>query len=99
MIKNGFLQQNAFDDIDKYCSIEKQILILDLIMEYYRRADAVVKRGALLIRVTSLPVCDELVRIKMQYPNDQIDKIEEIRNRLDQQLGELERSYSGRRIS
>ena len=97
MIKNGFLQQNAFDDIDKYCSIEKQILILDLIMEYYRRADAVVKRGALLIRVTSLPVCDELVRIKMQYPNDQIDKIEEIRNRLDQQLGELERSYSSRR--
>ena len=97
MIKNGFLQQNAFDDIDKYCSIEKQILILDLIMEYYRRADAVVKRGALLIRVTSLPVCDELVRIKMQYPNDQIEKIEEIRNRLDQQLGELERSYSSRR--
>ena len=97
MIKNGFLQQNAFDDIDKYCSIEKQILILDLIMEYYRRADAVVKHGALLMRVTSLPVCDELVRIKMQYPNDQIDKIEEIRNRLDQQLGELERSYSSRR--
>ena len=98
MIKNGFLQQNAFDDIDKYCSIEKQILILDLIMEYYRRADAVVKRGALLMRVTNLPVCDELVRIKMQYSNDQIDKIEEIRNRLDQQLGELERAYSSRRV-
>ena len=97
MLKNGFLQQNAFDDIDKYCSIEKQILILDLIMEYHRRADALVKRGALLTRVVNLPVCDELVRIKMQYANDQIDKIEEIRNRLDQQLGELERSYSSRR--
>ena len=97
MIKNGFLQQNAFDDIDKYCSIEKQILILELIMEYYRRADAVVKNGALLIKVTSLPVCDELVRIKMQYANDQINKIEEIRNRLDQQMGELERAYSSRR--
>ena len=98
MIKNGFLQQNAFDDIDKYCSIEKQILILELIMEYYRRADAVIKRGALLMRVTNLPVCDELVRIKMQYSNDQIDKIEEIRGRLDEQLGELERAYSSRRV-
>jgi V/A-type H+-transporting ATPase subunit A len=97
MIKNGFLQQNAFDDIDKYCSIEKQILILELIMEYYRRADAVVKQGALLMKVTKLPVCDELVRIKMQYSNDQIDKIEEIRGHLDEQLGELERAYSSRR--
>ena len=65
-------------------------------MEYSRRADAVVKRGALLSRVISLPVCDELVRIKMQYSNDQVDKIEEIRTRLDQQLGELERAYSTR---
>ncbi len=97
MIKNGFLQQNAFDDVDKFCSIEKQILILDLIMEYYHRADAVVKHGALLLRVTNLPVVDELVRIKMQYTNDQIDKIEEIRTRLDQQLGEIERAYSSRR--
>lgn len=96
MIKNGFLQQNAFDDIDKYCSIEKQILILELIMEYYRRADAVVKRGALLTKVVNLPVCDELVRIKMQYSNNEIEKIEEIRTRLDQQLGEIERAYSGR---
>ena len=97
MIKIGFLQQNAFDDIDKYCSIEKQILILDLIMEYYNRADALLKNQALLIRVANLPVCDELVRIKMQYSNDQIDKIEEIRVRMNEQLSELERVYSPQR--
>ena len=97
MIKIGFLQQNAFDDIDKYCSIEKQILILDLIMEYYNRADALLKNQALLIRVANLPVCDELVRIKMQYSNDQIDKIEEIRVRMNEQLSELERVYSPHR--
>ena len=97
MIKIGFLQQNAFDDIDKYCSIEKQIFILDLIMEYYNRADALLKNQALLIRVANLPVCDELVRIKMQYSNDQIDKIEEIRVRMNEQLSELERVYSPQR--
>lgn len=94
MIKNGFLQQNAFDDVDKYCSTEKQILILDLMMEYYNRAVELVKKGALLVRVISLPVVDELVRIKMQYSNEQIDKIEEIRVHMDSQLGELERAYS-----
>ncbi|MCR4952577.1 MAG: V-type ATP synthase subunit A, partial [Treponema sp.] len=93
MIKNGFLQQNAFDDIDKYCSIEKQILILELIMEYYNRAVRLVKKGALLMRVTSLPVCEELVRIKSSYKNDELDKIEKVRGELNSQLGELERSY------
>ena len=93
MIKNGFLQQNAFDDIDKYCSSEKQIIILELIMEYYRRAQALVKKGALLMRVSNLPVCEELVRIKTTYKNDEIDKIQEVREHMNVQLGELERSY------
>ena len=97
MIKNGFLQQNAFDDIDKYCSVEKQILILDLIMEFYKRSVELIKNGALLSRIINLPVCDELVRIKMVYKNDEIDKIEEVRVHLDTQLGELERSYSAKK--
>ena len=94
MIKNGFLQQNAFDDIDKYCSTDKQIAILDLILEYYNRAAACIKKGALLQNLTSLPVCDEIVRIKMVYKNEEIDKINEIRHRLDSQIGEIERVYS-----
>ncbi len=94
MIKNGFLQQNAFDDIDKYCSTDKQIAILDLILEYYNRAAACIKKGALLQNLTSLPVCDEIVRIKMVYKNEEIDRINEIRHRLDSQIGEIERVYS-----
>ncbi|MBR5646600.1 MAG: V-type ATP synthase subunit A [Treponema sp.] len=92
MIKNGFLQQNAFDDIDKYCSIEKQILILQLIMDYFDRADALVKKGVLLSKVTGLSVCDEIIKIKMQYKNEEIDKIHQVAVRLDEQLSELERS-------
>ncbi|MCQ2575715.1 MAG: V-type ATP synthase subunit A [Treponema sp.] len=93
MIKNGFLQQNAFDDVDKYCSSEKQILILELMMEYYKRAVALVKKGALLMRVTNLPVCEELVRIKTSYKNDELEKIQEVRDHMNAQMGEMERSY------
>ncbi len=93
IIKNGFLQQNAFDDVDKYCSIEKQILILELMMEFYNRALVCVKNGALLSNIITLPICEELIRIKILYPNDQIEKIQEVRNHLDNQIGELERTY------
>lgn len=94
MIKNGFLQQNAFDDVDKYCSTEKEILILDLIIEYYKRALDCLKKGALLQNVASLPVCEEIVRIKMVYKNDELDKVQEVRNHLDSQLGDVERLFS-----
>ena len=93
MIKNGFLQQNAFDDIDKYSSTDKQIAILELIMTYYKRAAACIKAGAPLTQVVALPVCDEIVRIKMVYKNDEMDKINEIKNHLDSQISEVERLY------
>ncbi len=94
MIKNGFLQQNAFDDIDKYCSTDKQIAILSLIMSFYDRALQCVKAGAPLAQLVKLPVCDEIVRIKMVFANDQMDKIEDIRVHLDSQISEVEHMYA-----
>ena len=93
MIKNGFLQQNAFDDVDKYCSSGKQIKIIELMMLYYKRALECVKNGAPLPNVVNLSVCEELVRIKTAYTNEEMDKIESVRDHLDAQLGELERTY------
>ncbi len=96
MIKNGFLQQNAFDDIDMYCSSAKQIAILELMMEFYKRALAVIKAGAPIGQVTKISACDEIVRIKMVYKNEELDKIQEVKNRLDMQMSEIEHMYSGR---
>ncbi|WP_027729176.1 V-type ATP synthase subunit A [Treponema sp. C6A8] len=96
MIKNGFLQQNAYDDIDKYCSTEKQIAILELIMDYFKLALTCIKAGAPLVKVASLPVCDEIVRIKMVYANDEMDKIQKVQDALHAQIGEVERTYSAR---
>ena len=62
-------------------------------MEYYKRAQACIKAGATLSQVVSLPVCDEIVRIKMVYKNEEMDKINEIKNHLDSQISEVERLY------
>ena len=94
MIKNGFLQQNAFDDIDMYCSSEKQIMILELMMKFYRKALNVVKNGCPLTKINSLSVSNDIVRIKMDIPNDKLDKIQEIQLRMDTQFSELESVYN-----
>lgn len=94
MIKNGFLQQNAFDDVDMYCSSEKQILIIQLIMDYYEKALALLKAGCPLVKVISLPCCDEIVRIKMTVPNDKLEQIAQVRSRMESQFSELTSVYS-----
>jgi V/A-type H+-transporting ATPase subunit A len=93
MIKNGFLQQDQLDPVDAYCVSEKQISILVLIMSFYRRALAVIREGAPLVRVNSLPVKEEIVRIKSVITNDKLADIKTVEGHLDEQMGELERTY------
>ncbi len=93
MIKNGFLQQNAFDDIDVFSVPEKQILILQMMMNFYKRSRAIIRQGAPLLKITSLDVRDEIVRIKTTVPNDKLDEIKAIEMRMNDQLDALDRIY------
>jgi V/A-type H+-transporting ATPase subunit A len=54
IIKNGFLQQNSFDEIDMYCIPAKQIRLLELIMEFYRRSNTCIRLGAPLYKISAL---------------------------------------------
>ncbi|MBQ2357101.1 MAG: V-type ATP synthase subunit A [Treponema sp.] len=93
MIKNGFLQQNAFDDIDQYSVPQKQILILLLVMDFYEKALAVIKQGCPLTTIMELDVRNEIIRAKSVVPNDNMEDLTAIQNHLEQQMGELERVY------
>ena len=93
MIKNGFLQQSAFDEVDTYAVPEKQIFILQLIMNFYTRALACIKQGAPLLRINELTVREEIVRIKTSVPNDKLEQIQTTAARLDEQMSEIEKLY------
>ena len=93
MIKNGFLQQDQFDKIDAYCIAEKQIQILVLMMKFYDRALSVIKAGAPLVKIVTLPVREEIVRLKGLVKNDELEKIKETEGHLEDQIGTLERLY------
>ncbi len=93
MIKNGFLQQSAFDDIDVYSVPEKQILILQLIMQFYERSLAIIKQGAPLLKITQLPCREQIIRIKTTVPNDKLEQIKAIELKMDEELSAIERVY------
>ncbi|MDR1933114.1 MAG: V-type ATP synthase subunit A [Spirochaetales bacterium] len=93
MIKNGFLQQNAFDDIDMYCVPEKQVLILKLIMDFYHRAFEIIKAGSPLIKIRELQSMNTLVRIKNRVENTNTAGIRDIENAMNEELDKLEKEY------
>lgn len=93
MIKNGFLQQNAFDEVDVYSVPEKQILILQLMIGFYKRALSVIKQGCPLLKINTLSCKEEIIRIKTSVPNDKLEMIKEVENHFDVEFGNLERLY------
>ncbi len=93
IIKNGFLQQNSFDDVDMFCVPEKQVRLLELIMEFHERAMRCVKLGAPLIKITSLSIVERLSRLKSDVPNDKMGQLVDFEREMRDALDALERSY------
>ncbi|WP_024467641.1 V-type ATP synthase subunit A [Treponema pedis] len=93
MIKNGFLQQNAFDKIDMFSVPEKQLIILVTMMEFYKRAVRVIKKGCPLVKITALPCREEIIRIKTTFENTDIKGILSVSDKMNKQFDDLDRNY------
>lgn len=93
LLREGFLQQNAMDDIDAYSTVQKQISMLSLILYFNERALQIVKAGAPIAVIHNLPVVDAMIRMKTQVPNDKIDMFTDIHEAIDEQMTHLEAEY------
>ena len=93
LLREGFLQQSALDEVDTYSPVQKQIRMLDLILHFHQRAQRIIKRGALIVMIHDLPVVNKLMRMKTLVANDQLEKLDDIRKELDEQMDRLEAEY------
>ncbi len=89
IIKNAFLQQNAFDPTDKFCSPEKQLRLLKTILDLYHRGMELLKRGVTVKEIAAMDAVTEIVRLKSEVPNQELDRCDEHGNRLAQCLDSL----------
>ncbi len=89
MIKDGFLAQSAFDEIDTYCSPERQMAILRLILTVWRKGQEAIEAGAPLVRVQQLKSVPEVIRAKATWRNEQTDEIRALGDRLLAELDAL----------
>ena len=86
-IREDFLQQNAFHDIDTFCSLEKQYKMLDMILGFYDGAGKALERGAYLDELLKLPVREKISRAK-EVEEENLAQLDAIREELDRALQE-----------
>jgi len=66
IIREGFLIQNAYHEVDTYCEPEKQVKMLRAILEFYDMVEPLIKGGVPIERVREMRCIVELMRMKEQ---------------------------------
>ena len=78
MVKVGILQQNSFDDVDTYCSPEKQFKLMKLLVDFYNQGQQALKDGASLADIRSMDVISLLLKARMDVKDDEMDKLDKL---------------------
>ncbi|NSW77123.1 MAG: V-type ATP synthase subunit A, partial [Candidatus Atribacteria bacterium] len=84
-VREDFLQQNAFHELDTFTSLRKQYLILKVILAYYRAGIEALEKGLALKDVLHIPARERIARAKYVSEED-LAKIEQIAEDLQEQL-------------
>ena len=87
-IREDYLQQNAFQDVDSFTSLEKQDKMLDLVLKFYRESLRALDNKVYLSELLDLPVREKIARSK--YTEEaHIDKLDLISDEITDVINEL----------
>ena len=86
MIKIGILQQNSFDKVDTYCSPQKQLKLVKLMVRFYKESLKSLKEGAILADIRAMPIIPLLLKAKFAIPDDQLMKLDDLDKQMTEQF-------------
>ena len=90
LVNEALLSQSAFSKTDRYCSPERQIEMLRLVIRFIDLAFEALERGADPEDIAALSVYRRLQRMGEEIGEDEIERFDDLRSELDDQLGGLE---------
>lgn len=78
IIREDYLHQNAFHEVDTFTSLKKQDKMLEMIYTFYTAANEAVSRGAEIEATLSVPVRERIGRAKYLPENEATEAINSI---------------------
>ncbi len=89
-VREDYLHQNSFHEVDTYTSLKKQFKMLKLIVDWYNQSARALDRGVDVDSVLSLPCREQIGRAKYVEEKD-IAKLDALHDEMTKQIAELKR--------
>lgn len=86
MLREDYLQQNAYHEVDMYCSLKKQYAMLKNIMHFYKRAMEAIEKGMQAKAIAGMKVVEKIARMK-EIPESRMGDIQGIIKEIDSEFG------------
>lgn len=94
ILKDGFLTQSAYDEKDAYCTPERQLALLRIILAIYRRGLELIQSGAPLARVRGLACVPQVIRAKSVYGNTELGQLAQLEQRVRDEFDALGKEFA-----
>ena len=88
-IREDFLHQDAFHEVDTYTPLQKQFTMMQLVLDYYDKAVEALDQGASIEDLVKLPVREQIGRFKYVQEKDIQAEYEAVLKALSKQIDEL----------
>lgn len=88
-IREDFLHQNSFHEVDTYTSLHKQYRMLKLILTFYHEAQTAIKAGVAIQKITKMDVIERIGRAKYVEEGNVDKSYNEIENDINKEINEL----------
>ncbi len=89
VVRVGFLQQNAYHKDDTYVPLEKQRLMMKVIVELYHKSLNALKAGVPLSEIMAAGLFDKASKMKYDIPNDKPEIFDNYLREIDSKIGAL----------
>ena len=93
VIRAGFLQQNAFHEVDTFVPLEKQYAMMSLILFLYDRCVELTRMGVPVSVIKDTKFFDDCISMKYTVGNKDFSQIDRLREKFDKGIRELQRAY------
>lgn len=90
MLREDYLQQSAFSDVDAFCKLGKQLLMLKAIIAFNKHGAEALNRGVSISQLFKLPYKERISRMK-EIPDEKVkDEIEPMIKEMGKDIENLE---------
>lgn len=89
LLREDFLQQSAFDDVDAFCPLPKQYHMLAVIRHFHEAVQRALRRGVAIEQVADLRCLAQIARMRLWPPEEAAAQAQALRTAIEEEVSRL----------